>query len=180
MDSLPPWALERFQNLSPSQQETIMNLAMKAMQNPYYIPYVTIVINWQLIYLPHFVKLFLILPLEMFEYDNETPRYSMTGESIQAKRGISNTYAGFLKRLGSCHLNAFEAFGPYVAAILVAKASKVKGDAVQKLAVQYTILRMAYFALYVGGVNKWISYVRTLVWAGAFLKNLEIFQLALS
>ena len=51
-----------------------MQFGAKALQQPYTIPFATIPFVYSLVFLPYSVKLGLMLPSELFNYNNQNPR----------------------------------------------------------------------------------------------------------
>ena len=94
-------------------------------------------------------------------YDNKTPREQQA--SLQ----------GWGRRAVAAHLNGFEAFPAFAAAVLV--ASIAGGDPVwtTRLAVAFVIARTLYVPLYVFDLDR----LRSLVWTVGFGATVGIFLL---
>lgn len=70
-------------------------------------------------------------------YDNRDPR------GWVAKQGNPRTY-----RANAAHLNAFEAFGPFAAAVLMAQAAGVDPGRITALAVVFIAFRLLHGVFY--------------------------------
>jgi uncharacterized MAPEG superfamily protein len=81
-------------------------------------------------------------------YDNAHPR------DQQAK------LEGWAKRAQAAHLNAFEGFAPFAAAVLVAHVGGGDRGWADLLAIAFCVIRVVYTVLYLGNVPA----LRTLVW----------------
>lgn len=94
-------------------------------------------------------------------YDNNTPRDQQA--SLQ----------GWGRRAVAAHLNSFEAFPAFAAAVLV--ASIAGGDPVwtTRLAVAFVIARTLYVPLYIFDLDR----LRSLVWSVGFGATVGIFLL---
>lgn len=84
-------------------------------------------------------------------YDNRNPR------AWQARQDNPRS-----QRANSAQLNAFEAFAPFAAAVLMAQLANVDPTRIGYLAVAFVILRVLHGIFYVLG----IAPLRSLVWAG--------------
>ncbi len=105
-----------------------------------------------LIYMPRFLVLRAQLRMPG-GLDNKSPREQQ--QSIDP--------AG--KRANAAHLNSFEAFAPFAAAVIIASiASPPRArDTIDALAIAHVALRAVYIVLYVRNVDR----VRSLVWVVA-------------
>jgi len=94
-------------------------------------------------------------------YDNKTPRDQQA--SLQ----------GWGRRAVAAHLNGFEAFPAFAAAVLV--ASIAGGDPVwtTRLAVAFVTARTLYLPLYIFDLDR----LRSLVWGVGFVSTVAIFLL---
>ncbi len=86
-------------------------------------------------------------------YDNHAPRAHWT------------TTPGWRQRLNWAHLNAFEAFGPFAAAVIIAELLHAPQEEVNVLALTFIGLRILHPLFY--AFDK--PTLRSFVWAGAFL-----------
>ena len=82
---------------------------------------------------------------------------------------------GWALRANSAHLNAFEAFAPFAAAVLAARVAGADPSQTATFAVAHVVLRALYTALYLANVDK----LRTLVWGLSFAATFRLFFLAL-
>lgn len=70
-----------------------------------------------------------------------------------------------VQRAYAAHLNAFEAFAPFAAAVLMAQAAGVPASLVQVLALAFIGLRILHGVFYLTATH----WLRSLVWAGGFV-----------
>ena len=84
-------------------------------------------------------------------YDNRNPR------AWQARQDNPRS-----QRANAAQLNAFEAFAPFAAAVLMAQAAGVDAARIGQLAVAFVVLRVLHGLFYVLG----IAALRSLAWAG--------------
>ncbi len=96
-------------------------------------------------------------------YDNKHPRQQ------QAK------LEGFGARALSAHKNAFEAFGPFAAAVIIAHLMQADPHRSSVLAITFLVARVGYEIAYL--VN--IDYLRTFLWFIGLLSTIGLFLIAL-
>lgn len=94
-------------------------------------------------------------------YDNHHPRDQQAA------------LTGWGKRAVSAHLNGFEGFAGFAAAVLVARAGGGNEHTAGLLAVVYVVSRVVYIALYLADV----ATLRSAVWAVGFFATLWLFVL---
>lgn len=94
-------------------------------------------------------------------YDNRHPR------DQQAK------LEGWARRAQAAHLNAFEGFAPFAAAVIVAHLAGADAAWSAWLAIAYCVLRFAYTLMYVGNLGS----ARSLVWIGAMIATAGLYVL---
>jgi len=92
-------------------------------------------------------------------YDNHDPRRQQA------------TLSGWGARATAAHLNGFETFAPFAAAVLVAHISGVRPDLVDGLAVAFVLSRAAYVGCYLGD----LATMRSAVWTVGWLATLGLF-----
>jgi uncharacterized MAPEG superfamily protein len=93
------------------------------------------------------------------EYDNANPR-------------DPRFYTpGLRARSLGAHLNGYEAFPLFAAAVILAEMRSVPQVTVNALAVAFVVARVVYVALYLGNRPN----LRSLVWAIGFVCNLALF-----
>jgi uncharacterized MAPEG superfamily protein len=92
-------------------------------------------------------------------FDNANPRDWQAG------------LQGMARRAHAAHLNAFEAFPLFAAAVLVAEIKGAAGSAVDLLAVVFVLARMAYAGAYMADR----ATLRSICWAVAFFAAIAIF-----
>ncbi len=93
------------------------------------------------------------------EYDNANPR-----DPGFYKPGLRTRSQG-------AHLNGYEAFPFFAAAVILAEMRLAPQGIVNGLAVAFIVIRVAYVALYL--TNR--PTARSIVWSAGFLCNLAIF-----
>lgn len=87
-------------------------------------------------------------------YDNRDPRGWMQRQSNPK-----------VHRANAAQANAFEAFAPFAAAVLMAQATGVAPTVVNALAVAFVVFRIGHGALYVANRQLW----RSIAWLGGWL-----------
>lgn len=95
-------------------------------------------------------------------FDNRTPRE------------WQSRLSGLPARAHAAHLNAFEAFPFFAAAVIVAHQLEAPQARIDALALAFVGLRLAYGALYLANLH----WLRSLVWAGALGCTIAIFVAA--
>ncbi len=86
-------------------------------------------------------------------YDNRDPRGWLTKQDNPRAH-----------RANSAQLNAFEAFAPFAAAVLMAQFAGVDPQRVTWLAIAFVIFRIFHGVLYIADLARW----RSLAWAGGY------------
>jgi uncharacterized MAPEG superfamily protein len=86
-------------------------------------------------------------------YDNRDPR------AWQAKQDNPRSH-----RANGAQLNAFEAFAPFAAAVLMAQFAGVDPQRIGMLAIAFVVLRVLHGVFYVAGIHA----LRSLAWFGGF------------
>jgi uncharacterized MAPEG superfamily protein len=92
-------------------------------------------------------------------YDNRHPRAQQAA------------LTGWGARAVAAHLNGFETFAPFAAAVLVAHVAGGSPPLVDALAVTFVVSRIAYLICYLTN----ISTLRSTVWSVGFLATLALF-----
>ena len=69
-----------------------------------------------------------------------------------------------VQRANAAHLNAFEAFAPFAAGVLMAQAASVPAGFVQALALAFIGFRILHGVFYVTALH----WLRSLAWVGGF------------
>ena len=82
---------------------------------------------------------------------------------------------GVAYRAHAAHLNSFEAFPLFAAAVLAAMIAGADPARVNLLAIAFVVLRVVYFAVYLAN----LAAVRSLVWFGAIGCVIAIFVAAI-
>ena len=96
------------------------------------------------------------------DYDNAAPRVQLAAAD------------GARLRAYWAHLNHFEAFPPFAAAVIIAHLAQARQDWVDLLAVAFVALRVLYTVLYVADRPT----ARSLAWGAAFLCMVGLFVAA--
>jgi len=97
-------------------------------------------------------------------YDNRNPRAWLAKQEDPR-----------LHRANNAQLNAFEAFAPFAAAVLMAQAAGVDAAQVSWLAIAFVVLRLLHGILYLA--NK--ALLRSLAWAGGLACVVALMVLAI-
>jgi uncharacterized MAPEG superfamily protein len=123
-------------------------------------PFVCVALAFVLIYIP---RIFAAVAQGMRPegFDNKHPR------DQQAR------LEGWGKRAVGAHLNGFEAFAPFAAAVFICHLAHANAGWSTNLAVAFVAARALYIALYIGNVDK----VRTAVWGVGFGSTFALFLL---
>jgi uncharacterized MAPEG superfamily protein len=95
-------------------------------------------------------------------YDNRYPRDHV--EKLE----------GWRRRAHAAHLNSFEAFPPFAAAVIIAHLARAPETRITALAVAFVAFRFFYGACYLGNV----SWLRTVVWCAGALCVAALFVVA--
>ncbi len=95
-------------------------------------------------------------------YDNRHPR------DQQAK------LEGWGKRALATHMNAFEAFAPFAAAVIIAHLAHADDKWSTILAITFVVARLIYPALYIANIHV----LRSTVWAVGYACTVGLFLLA--
>ena len=95
------------------------------------------------------------------EFNNQRPR-----ESLAA-------LTGWRSRAYSAHLNGFEAFAPFAAAVIMAQIAGVEQNTIDMLASSFVGFRLAHGFLYLSNNDIW----RSTVWLCGWLCVISIYLL---
>ena len=82
---------------------------------------------------------------------------------------------GLGARAQGAHMNGFEAFAPFAAAVIACELRRVPVERTAMLSIAFVILRSLYVALYLGNMPT----ARSSVWGLAALATLALFVLAI-
>ena len=96
-------------------------------------------------------------------YDNRDPR----GWLARQQNPV-------VTRANSAQMNAFEAFAPFAAGVLMAQFAGVDADMVSMLAIAFIGFRILHGVAYLGGWH----YLRSAFWAGGYLCVLALMVMA--
>jgi len=97
-------------------------------------------------------------------YDNRDPRGWLARQTEPR-----------VHRANSAQLNAFEAFAPFAAAVLMAQVAGVDQGRIALLSIVFVVLRILHGTVYTLGMK---HSLRSLVWFGAFLCVIALVVLA--
>lgn len=98
------------------------------------------------------------------KYNNRNPRAWIAKQEGNYK----------VQRANAAHLNAFEAFAPFAAGVVLAQLAGVDHARIAMLAVAFVVLRVLHGLLYVADV----ALARSLVWMGGFACVVSLLVLA--
>lgn len=110
--------------------------------------FLCVLIAFLLSYLPKIPTAWAMYKLDN-RYDNNHPR------------GQQERLTGFGKRAYSAHMNSFEIFPAFAAAVIIAHITGVNAEILNQLSIGFVASRVLYIALYL--VN--YSFLRSTVWA---------------
>jgi uncharacterized MAPEG superfamily protein len=96
-------------------------------------------------------------------YDNRDPRGWLARQDDPRSQ-----------RANSAQLNAFEAFAPFAAGVLMAQVGGVEPGRIGMLAIVFVALRVLHGVFYITGLHAW----RSLVWFGGFACVVALIVLA--
>ena len=97
-------------------------------------------------------------------YNNRNPRAWIAKQAGNYK----------VQRANAAHLNAFEAFAPFAAGVLMAQAAGVDHARIAMLAVVFALLRIAHGVLYLADM----PLARSLAWMGGYACVVALMVLA--
>ncbi len=108
--------------------------------------------------------------------------YVLTGYAKATTRGYDNgkprdwqsRLEGRSARAHWAHLNAFEAFPFFAAAVIIAHLADAEQSTIDAVAVGFVLARAVYSVLYIAG----IAYLRSIVWALGFFACIALFVIA--
>ncbi len=90
-------------------------------------------------------------------------KFSGPGFSNRNPRDFQARLTGFRQRAHAAHLNAFEAFPPFAAAVIIAHVLGADRGLSDGLAVAFIVLRLGYGAAYMADKPS----LRSVLWLGA-------------
>ena len=93
------------------------------------------------------------------EYDNDRPRYYL------------DRLTGWAQRANWAQLNAYEAFPPFAAGVIIAHLTGAAQLPVDILAGIFLLCRIAHGAVYIGNYPS----IRSLVWSTGFLATVGLY-----
>jgi uncharacterized MAPEG superfamily protein len=96
------------------------------------------------------------------------------GYDNSAPRDFENQLTGHRKRAHWAHLNAFEAFAPFAAAVIIAHLAKADQAVVNALAMTFIAARIVHGLLYLADKPA----LRSLSWAAGFACVIGLFVAA--
>lgn len=175
------------QRLPPWLQQPVMAGAMKAMQNPSrFIRQLilgTLSTNLAILFIPHFIKAGLLI--SEGKYDNTMPH-----SDNQKRRESSSRHKDIVNRCTRAHRNSLETFPLFSIAVLACLVQLVDHpgrrkslgslQSLLKTSLRYTLCRILFIIVYIFGTNKWLSFLRTLLYFDNISCVFRIFRLAIS
>ncbi len=90
-------------------------------------------------------------------------KFSGKGFNNNRVRDFQGSLTGMRQRAHWAHLNSFEAFPPFAAAVVIAHLAHGASQTVNQLAVAFIVLRLVYGVLYI--IDQ--ASLRSLVWLAA-------------
>ena len=87
-------------------------------------------------------------------------KFAGPGFNNRRPRDFQAQLTGMRARAHWAHLNSFEAFPPFAAAVIIAHQLAAPQDSVDALAVAFIVARLAYGALYIAD----LQLLRSIVW----------------
>lgn len=88
-------------------------------------------------------------------------KFAGPGFNNRRPREFQATLTGMRGRAHAAHLNSFEAFPPFAAAVIIAHQLQAPQGTVDAIAVAFIVLRIAYGVLYIVDQHWW----RSIVWS---------------
>jgi uncharacterized MAPEG superfamily protein len=88
---------------------------------------------------------------------------AQAGFDNNAPRAWLARLTGWRARAHAAHLNSFETFAPFAAAVIIAHLAHAPQGRIDLLAIGFVVVRVAYIALYVAD----LAGLRSLAWAVA-------------
>jgi uncharacterized MAPEG superfamily protein len=101
-------------------------------------------------------------------------KFSGPGFNNNRPRDFQSGLTGFRQRAHWAHLNSFEAFPPFAAAVLMAHQLGLTQGTLDQLAIGFIVARLAYFAFYLSDH----ATLRSLAWGAATACWVAMFFLA--
>ena len=90
-------------------------------------------------------------------------KFSGPGFNNNRPRDFQAGLTGFRQRAHWAHLNSFEAFPPFAAAVVMAHQLGLAQGTLDQLAIGFIVARLAYFAFYLADM----ATLRSLAWGAA-------------
>jgi len=111
-----------------------------------------------------------LMPYVLTGYAKTTAR----GYDNRAPRDWQSRLEGRSARAHWAHLNAFEAFPFFAAAVIIAHLAGGEQAAIDGIALGFIAARVAYSVLYIAGIAR----MRSAVWALGFFATIALFVIA--
>ncbi|GAA4858002.1 MAPEG family protein [Luteimonas vadosa] len=102
-----------------------------------------------------------LLPYAWVAYAKAGPRY----DNRNPRAWLARQENPRSQRANNAHLNAFEAFAPFAAGVLMAQLAGVDAARIDLLAMAFVGLRVLHGVFYIANIHL----MRSLVWSGALL-----------
>ncbi len=114
-----------------------------------------------------------LLPYALVLYAKMTPEF-LKERYNKNPRDYEEGLVGARRRAYWAHLNGFEAFPPFAAAVIVSVDTGVDLDVVNLFAGAFVVCRVAHGIFYIANLD----ILRSIFWAGGLLSVIALFVLA--
>lgn len=102
-------------------------------------------------------------------------KFSTSGYNNNQPREFLQTLGGKAKRAHYAHLNAFEAFAPFAAGVVIAHLANVSSSVIDSLSLSFIVFRLFHGVFYILDQPSF----RSLVWIGGFGCVVTLFILSI-
>ena len=156
-----------------SAVENARGLLKGVVGSPVDVGFASLIAAAALIFVPHAVKVSRVFEASKFlpkdakvpAYQLKQPRASLELALQHAPHHLKNAIA----RAQGAHMNGFESYPLFAAAILAAKFAGVDSMRVDGAALTFLAFRVAYTGLYCWGTRGWMATLRSTVWFNSVL-----------
>lgn len=121
-----------------------------------------------------FVLAAAVLPYLLILYAKATPEFRDSEYNKNPREYEEQRLSGARQRAYWAHLNGFEAFPPFAAGVIIARASSVAVPTINLIAGLFIACRIVHGILYVSNQDK----LRSLVWFGGFGSMIALYVMA--
>ncbi len=102
-------------------------------------------------------------------------KYHRSFDNNRPREWLANQTEGYRKRAHAAHLNHFESFAPFAAAVIIAMMRGVPAGWIDSLAVAFIVFRILFTWAYIADK----ATIRSVVWFGGLGCTVALFVLAL-